>query len=282
MDKMYQSMWIGEILENRSVAPEHFQMRLQLPSSFSAPMPGQFVMIREATRQEPLLARPLSISGFHRSGDAAVLDLLYRTAGRGTLLFSGMKPGESIALFGPLGKGFTIPEGIGRVLLVAGGVGVAPLLFLLQSAIIPEETQKTFYLGARSRDLLMGMDRLADYCELGICTDDGSAGYEGPVTDLLGEEIRRYDPKHTLICACGPMPMIRSLKRLLAEHPIPCQVSLEERMACGLGACLGCVVTVRIGTGKKEYLRVCKEGPVFDIAEVIPVFKTACAGCENG
>ena len=127
-----QSMMTGVIRENRKMASDHFLMTVVLPPSFPIPAPGQFVMVHEANRREPLLARPLSVYGFQRQSDHAVLELLYRLTGRGTQLFSRMKPGDEVALIGPLGKGFTVPTGIGRVLFIAGGVGVAPLIFLLQ------------------------------------------------------------------------------------------------------------------------------------------------------
>jgi dihydroorotate dehydrogenase electron transfer subunit len=109
---------------------------------------------------------------------------------------------------------------------------------------------------------------LSGFCDLRICTDDGSRGYRGPVTDLLKRNLDDYDPKETVVFACGPTPMIRALGRLLENNPIPCQVSLEERMACGIGACLGCAIAIG-GPGRKtEYRKVCKDGPVFDLREI--------------
>jgi len=270
-----KTMMTGKISDNRSVAPGHFLMRLRLPSSFATPAPGQFVMIRAAAQGEPLLARPLSVFDFHRYPDHCVLELLYRVAGRGTALFSGMRPGDEATVLGPLGRGFTLPAGIRRTLLVAGGVGVAPLHFLIRSGLPTVRGQSpgaaTFYLGAKSRDLLTGVEGLGGRCDLRICTDDGSRGHCGPVTDLLKRDIDDCDPKETVVFACGPAPMIRVLEPLLKDTLIPCQVSLEERMACGIGACLGCAIAVG-GPGRKtEYRKVCEDGPVFDLRDILPV-----------
>ncbi len=269
------SLMTGTIIDNRPAAPEHFLVSVRLPGAFPAPLPGQFVMVREAGRTSPLLARPLSVLGFKANPDHGVLELLYRVVGEGTTLLSRMKPGEGLSVMGPLGRGFTPPDGAKEVLFVAGGVGVAPLSYLLNSGLMTSESgrslRKSFYFGARSAELLACLDRLRDSCELGICTDDGSRGYCGSVTDMLARDIGGCDPQETLIYACGPTPMIRSLKALLKKRPIPCQVSLEERMACGLGACLGCAVAIRRQKSGRgiEYMRVCKDGPVFDLEEVI-------------
>ena len=275
-----QAMMAGEIIENRTVAPDHFQMTVRLPRFFPTPSPGQFVMIRRAQPEEPFLARPLSVFGFQRYKDNTNLQLLYRVAGRGTKQLSFSRPGDELSVLGPLGRGFNLPTGTRQVIFIAGGVGVAPLAFLLHSGLLSsgaeQEIQKNFYLGARSAELLAGLDRLEGFCELGVCTDDGSRGYHGPVITMfesvikaLKHNVRGYDPPETMIYACGPRAMIGALGRLLNENPIRCQVSLEERMACGLGACLGCAVAVRGDGGKREYRRVCKDGPVFDLREIM-------------
>lgn len=268
-----QAMRTGEIVDNRCAAPGHFLMTVRLPASITTPAPGQFVMVRETGRVEPLLARPFSVFDFHRNDNDVVLELLYRVAGRGTFLFSKMRKGDELTVSGPLGRGFTIPAGIKRGLFVAGGVGVAPLHYLVHTGFRTAGTESlgeaVFYFGARSRDLLAGLARLSGFCDLRICTDDGSRGYHGPVTDLLECDIDGYDPKETVVFGCGPSPMIRSLGRLLGNSLIPCQVSLEERMACGIGACLGCAVAIGGPGGKTEYRKVCEDGPVFDLRQIL-------------
>jgi dihydroorotate dehydrogenase electron transfer subunit len=219
-----QAMMVGEIIESRKVAPGHFQMTVRLPRSFPTPSPGQFVMIRKAEQEGPLLARPLSVFGFQRHNDHANLQLLYRVAGRGTKHLACSRPGDELSVLGPLVRGFTLPPGIRRIIFIAGGVGVAPLTFLLHSGLMSsgaeQAIQKYFYLGARSAELLAALDRLEGFCELGICTDDGSRGYHGPVTamlersiELLKRNIGEYNPEETIIYACGPTPMIRAMEQ---------------------------------------------------------------------
>lgn len=267
------SVAIGQVIENRSVAPGHFLLTIRLPLSFETPIPGQFVMIRDPDRREPLLPRPISVYGFQREEDHAILNLLCRVAGRGTALFSRMNPGTTLTVLGPLGRGFTIDPDVRQLLLVAGGVGAAPLAFLLQEGSLLKtlfgKQQVTAYLGAGTAELLTELNRFQGFCDLRTATDDGSCGYHGNVTGMLAHDLERYDPKSTLILACGPGAMTRSLALLLRDTGIRCQVSLEEKMACGVGACLGCVVAIRDGEGKTAYRRVCKDGPVFDIKEIL-------------
>jgi len=267
------SIAIGQVMENRSVAPGHFLLTIRLPLSFATPIPGQFVMIRDPDRDEPLLPRPISVYGFQREEGHAILNLLCRVAGRGTSLFSRMNRGGALTVLGPLGRGFTIDPDVRQLLLVAGGVGAAPLTFLLQEGSLPEphsgKRQVTAYLGAGTAELLTGLNRFEGFCDLRTATDDGSRGYHGNVTECLALDLAGYDVKSTLILACGPGAMIRSLALLLRDTRIRCQVSLEERMACGVGACLGCAVAIQEGEGRTGYRRVCKDGPVFDIGELL-------------
>jgi dihydroorotate dehydrogenase electron transfer subunit len=267
-------MATGEMIENLGVAPDHFLLTLRLPTSFATPQPGQFVMIRDPGREEPLLPRPLSVYGFRRKDGYAILDLLCRVAGRGTSLFSRMKPGASLTVLGPLGRGFTVHRDVRKVILLAGGVGVAPLTFLLHEGFLRDTSLKgtiiTAYVGARTADLLTGHDQLQGFCDLRTATDDGSAGYHGLVTDLLRCDLGGYEPEETMIYACGPSAMIRSLGFIVMKSAIRCEVSLEERMACGIGACLGCAVAITNNDGKSAYRRVCHDGPVFDIREIAP------------
>ncbi|MDA8126426.1 MAG: dihydroorotate dehydrogenase electron transfer subunit [Deltaproteobacteria bacterium] len=269
------TMTLGKIVENNNVAPGHFLMSVRLPLDFPDPRPGQFVMIRSAGHREPLLGRPLSVYGFRRREDHSILDLLYRIAGGGTELLARLRAEDPLSVLGPLGTGFSAPAGMKRALFIAGGVGVAPLTYLLERGIGTDSLWTggncTFYIGAKSDRLLLGLDRLKAGGKLRICTDDGSLGAGCTVTALLEEDLDGYDPADTALFACGPGAMIRSLVSLLEKSAFTCQVSLEERMACGLGACLGCAVAVRGDEGTIGYQRVCKEGPVFDLRRIVAV-----------
>ncbi len=259
-------------MENLEVAPGHYRMSLSLPDSFDPPHSGQFIMIREPGREEPLLSRPFSVYGFRKENDQGILDLLYRVVGRGTAFFSHLREKSSVSVLGPLGKGFTMPTSVRSAVFVAGGVGVAPLNFLLQEfregAGGFKEAGITAYVGAKKAALLVGMDRLEGFCDLRVCTDDGSLGYRGTVTDLLERDLGSFPHDTTWIYGCGPSGMICSLSRLVRPTPLRCQVSLEERMACGFGACLGCAVKTTDSQGVTNYRRVCSEGPVFDVREL--------------
>jgi dihydroorotate dehydrogenase electron transfer subunit len=268
------SIATGPIMENRCLASGHFLLTIRLPNSFTTPSPGQFVMIRNSDLREPLLPRPLSVYGFHREDGHAILNLFFRVIGRGTSLLSRLNPGASLTILGPLGRGFTIDPDIRKIILVAGGVGAAPLVFLLQQGyrkISPNESpEMTAYIGARTAELLTGLDDcFQGYPPLRTATDDGSRGYHGPVTELLKNNLSGYDADSTVILGCGPWAMLRSLDLLLRDTRIRCQVSLEERMACGVGACLGCVVAVKEGEGQTGYRRVCHDGPVFNIRDIV-------------
>ena len=263
----------GKILINREVITEHFLMRIELPPAFPQPCPGQFVMIRNREAQVPLLARPMSIYAFERNQNSSFLEIFYRIAGDGTRALTLLKPDNPVSILGPLGNGFTIDTTIKHAILISGGIGISPLTFLathLKGLQKEFPFEMTAYLGARHSGVLAGLERLSDYCaDIRICTDDGSAGYSCTVTELFKPELPGYDARDSQIYTCGPQGMMKSLAKLLEKHPHPCQVSVEERMACGLGACLGCAVPVKTASGGTAYRRVCKDGPVFDIREMV-------------
>ena len=263
----------GSVLSNREVQDGHFLMSLRLPPLFATPLPGQFVMIRLKNRKDLLLGRPFSVSGFHRHEEHVQIEILYRIAGQGTSLFAKLRTGDQVDLLGPLGHSFEIPRSTKKVILVSGGIGIAPIRYLLaclRSKRFDRTPSVDLFMGAKTLHELLELESIRSSCDsLKVCTDDCSMGHHGPVTEPLEKALKHYPLKNTLICACGPLGMIRRLSELLAQHPVPCQVSLEERMACGLGACLGCAIAVRGENGERQYQRVCHEGPVFNLRDIL-------------
>jgi dihydroorotate dehydrogenase electron transfer subunit len=175
-------------------------------------------------------------------------------------------------IHGPLGKPFEVYPPDRQVIFIAGGMGIAPLTFLAghyRSTKAGAKMKMVCYLGAKNSDSIIGLERMQTLCETKVSTDDASMGRLGFVTDLFRLDMTRYTPGKAVIYACGPRPMMKALAGLLADQDFPCQVSLEERMACGIGVCLGCVTAVKDHWGRKQYQRICMEGPVFGIQNVI-------------
>lgn len=276
------AMITANVIVNRRVAAGHFLLSLRVAPSFSTPAPGQFIMLKVPDTCDPLLGRPFSIHDFKRREDCAEMEILYRVAGRGTMLLSRLPPSGEVEIIGPLGQGFAIVPERKNVVLIAGGVGVAPLSFLAGyysdfigrngaiSRVRGLPRRIICYLGARTSDALVGLERLEALCEeIRIGTDDGSRGYHGNITELFHKDMGFYSPEDAVIYACGPAPMLKALAEIFAGEMISCQVSMEERMACGLGACLGCAISVKGADGEIAYKRVCKDGPVFSIHDIV-------------
>jgi dihydroorotate dehydrogenase electron transfer subunit len=228
--------------------------------------PGQFVMIKPKSAAEPLLPRPISI---HRV-QKGLIELLVRVAGEGTRRISEMRPGEVLEVKGPLGRGFQV-DPLKLPLLVAGGMGAAPLLFLAEGLARRGAGEKRrapiLFIGGRTKTELLA---LQDFRRNGVkvlaATEDGSFGKKGVVTDLLKTYLGTRSSAAVLY-ACGPAGMLKAVAALAGRRGLPCQVSLEERMACGMGACLGCAVARR-QEGGPDYAKVCQDGPVFEAGEI--------------
>ena len=253
----------AEIIALRALAPGNFLLTLRAPAIAAVARPGQFIQLRVTTGRsiDPLLARPISIQrACAATGEVAVL---FKVVGRGTALLAAQTPGACLTALGPIGNGFTVPETARTVALVGGGVGMPPMFFLADTLRRARpELQLTLYYGGRTHaDLLLLPEWEALGVTLVLATDDGSAGYHGLITAPLREawQAERSD----FVAACGPKPMLRAVQRLAQSLEIPGQLSLEARMACGVGACLGCVCATV--TGQR---RVCVDGPVFALDEV--------------
>lgn len=220
---------------------------------------GQFVAVYPHNAAT-LLPRPISICEVDR--DRSRMRLVYRIAGKGTAEFSSCRAGDRLDVLGVLGNGFPIEKAAGKkVFLMGGGIGIPPMLQLAKEL----EAEKQILLGYRDQDLFLQED-LGQYGQVYIATEDGSVGVQGNVMDII-----RVNELHAdVIMACGPMPMLRAIKKYAAEQGIDAYISLEERMACGVGACLGCVCKTT-GIDHHSHVnnaRICTDGPVFEAEEV--------------
>jgi dihydroorotate dehydrogenase electron transfer subunit len=250
------------ILSHASAGRGFYRLLLKAPEAARASLPGQFVMLRVSDNRDPLLARPFGIASV--IGKSSI-EIVYRVVGRGTSLLTGVKPGQALSMLGPLGNGFPLPPRGSLPVLVGGGSGFPPLHFLAQRA----GSSAHFFIGARDKHCLPPVSILKSFRDVTekvhIATDDGSCGFCGMSTDVLNAFLAKREKKsHLVIYACGPHAMMAAVGRIAAEHGIPCYVSLEERMACGLGACMGCSIPQMTG----GYKRACKEGPVFDARDI--------------
>lgn len=251
------------VIGNRKLTGNYHALSMEVSGDYLKAVPGQFVMLRTDRREAPLLNRAFSILSVTPQERKAVCTLLYRVVGKATELMSLKREGDNVYVIGPLGRGFDVTGKFQKAVLVAGGTGIAPVIFLAE-ALKAGGREISLYYGARSAQDLAGLDVMAGRKpDLRICTDDGSAGSKCLVTELLESDLGSFDRSRTAIFACGPLPMLRSLKSILSGRDFAAQVSIEERMACGIGACLSCAVRSRDG-----YVRACKEGPVFGIDEV--------------
>lgn len=300
------------IVENVPIAADTFRLRFATPVIARRIVPGQFVMVRLAGTNDPLIGRPLALYDTYldASGEPEGLDVVYYVKGKFTSRLCQMLPGQLLEIWGPLGNGFdptalhfatsghhgeaegltghsAVPAEGGRRpavpidwwILVAGGIGQTPFLALAQELFgkkqygdpprrPPRALHVTLCYGARTAQLLAGVE---DFRRVGVdvrlATDDGSMGHHGLVTDLLRAALKEHHGRPRIV-ACGPQPMMAAAARLAQENRVPCVVSLETPMACGIGICFSCVAPIRQQDGSWDYKRTCVEGPVFDAQRV--------------
>jgi len=261
----------------RDLGARNFLLTLRSPEQARLTQPGQFVMVKCSVdiNRDPLLRRPFTVFDVHphpRTGRPTALDLLVKEVGLGTRNLSRMRAGEEVAVLGPQGRPFRLaPEMRHKVrfgCLVAGGVGIAALLLAARRLLALEVAPVLFYGGRTAADLVLREHFEALGIEAAYATEDGSLGARGMVTAPLERFLRRHSRQGLRIYACGPWGMMRAVDSLAREFKIPCEVSLEARMGCSLGACMGCVVRSRDDSGEEQFLRVCREGPIMDSAIV--------------
>ena len=233
-----------------------YSMELLAPEIASAARAGQFISVYTNDKSK-LLPRPISLCGIDR--ERGILRIVYRVAGAGTAEFSAYRAGDSVEIMGPLGNGFTLKDK--KAILIGGGIGVPPMLELMKEL----SCERTAVLGYRDQQLFL-KDEFEACGPVCVATEDGSAGTKGNVLDA----IREQGVQGEIIYACGPTPMLRAVKAYAMEKGIECYISLEERMACGIGACLACVCQSKDVDSHSHVhnKRICKDGPVFAAEEV--------------
>lgn len=254
---------VEKILSNEKVAPNLFKMSILSEYIAQNALPGQFLNIKCGEGLNNLLRRPISIMDIDKEKN--IVYIAYQVKGTGTNYLSYMKENDLIDIVGPLGKGFYIDEKIKSAAFVGGGIGTFPLLYLMKEMNFSE---KKSFLGFRSKDFVVFEDDFNQASQnVYISTDDGSYKNSGLVTIGLIESLKIKKPD--IIYTCGPTPMIKSVVDIANEYGVRCQVSLEQRMGCGIGACLVCACKTKSENSDFKYSHVCKDGPVFWSSEVI-------------
>lgn len=299
----------GRVTFNRQIKPGFWRLGLEFAGpaaeAFGQARPGQFAQVDlsgaslpaagaipedllDASKRQVLLRRPFSFARVDGKGGRAEVEILYCVLGPATLRMTTLDYGDEVSVTGPLGSGYSVPDGKRRAILVAGGMGAAPLQHLAQ--VLTEEfgdIEVTALAGAKTKEQLpfeVKRDRvleelrfsLAEFARYAIeslvATDDGSAGFAGTVMDCLADWLGRNEVNsgETVIYACGPEGMLAAAAKIAKERHIDCQVSMERRMACGIGVCQSCAVACRVGDSNETvYKLCCKDGPVFDAKEVV-------------
>jgi len=248
----------SQVLSNRRISADFFELSMRWDKLAGIPLPGQFLTVRVTQDSVPLLRRPFAFASFDESAQTA--SIIYQKRGRGTEILCAKQSGETLDVIGPLGTAFLVNEGQGESVAAAGGVGLGPILFLadyLKKRSIPV----TFVFGCRTSSFIPDM---AAFKELSphICTDDGSVGFKGNSVSYLEHNVKIDE--NVVVYGCGPEPMLKSLSALAESKKARAWVSVEQVMACGVGACMGCVIKTVSG-----YARSCKEGPVFNAKDIV-------------
>ena len=247
------------VVDNAQVAEHTFRLTVSVNGRVPPIAAGQFAMLRLPNRSDPLLGRPLAVYRLVQSATATVMEFIYLVVGKMTARLAELRPNDRLEIWTPLGNGFQA-DAAKHHILVAGGIGQTPFLMFAE-----QHPNSTLLYGAKTAGRIACME---DFERLGIgvhiATDDGSRGHHGPVTELV-QTVCRPD-KPTKMIVCGPQPMLRAAFRVAENLGLPCDVSLESPMSCGLGICFGCVVEYRSDKNSDEwdYRRTCVDGPVFD------------------
>jgi dihydroorotate dehydrogenase electron transfer subunit len=276
------------VLANECIAKSTYRLRLLSPEIASKIWPGQFVMVRIHGRTDPLIGRPLAMYAVEDTAHGLAIDVVYVVKGKFTTAMQSVQAGDEVDVWGPLGNGFKT-ESTEHLLIAAGGIGYTPFVAVIKEALgkqqfgsadsqsdwpadliqrqTPYAQRVTVCYGAREAAYFAGLDDFeAAGATLKLATDDGSRGHAGLVTDIVSETIS--ESSVTRILCCGPEKMMQAVAEIAISANIPCQVSLETPMACGIGICFTCVAKIKQPEGDWDYKRTCVEGPVFDAAKI--------------
>jgi dihydroorotate dehydrogenase electron transfer subunit len=274
------------VTENVRLARDTYRVRFECPELARRVVPGQFLMLRLAGENDPLLGRPLALYDTVVDAEKRPIgvDVVYLVVGKMTSRLARLRAGDKLEVWGPLGNGFP-PDPVDHLIMVAGGIGQTPFLALGREALglrsygDPPRTRLsvskvTMCYGARSAEYLAGLDDFRSFgVNLHISTDDGTAGRKGFVTHMLADLLAdgRPEERRRIVC-CGPEKMMEAVAAMAREFRVPCRVSLETPMACGIGICFSCVTKVRVDSNDGDawdYRRTCVEGPVFDAEQIV-------------
>jgi dihydroorotate dehydrogenase electron transfer subunit len=274
----------GTILENVELARDTFRVRIAAPEIARRIVPGQFLMLRIAGYDDPLLGRPLALydTVLDKAGQPYAVDVVYLVVGKLTSKLARLRSGTAIELWGPLGNGFS-PMPVEHLVMVAGGIGQTPFVALGAEALgrrtygdlepnrpAGYAQRVTFCYGARTAAYLAGVeDFRAREIDVRISTDDGTAGHHGLVTDLLREVLAHESANRLRVVCCGPERMMEAVAEICIAGGVACEVSLETPMACGIGICFSCVAKVLQADGTWDYKRTCVEGPIFAAEKLV-------------
>lgn len=250
----------AELMEKQILKNDIIKFSVKSKEIAESAKPGNFLEIRVSDNIEPLLRRPISIYNIDKENN--IVEFIFQIKGKGTKILSQKIIGDKIDIIGPLGYGTFDIKPYKKVAILGGGIGIFPLYELAKEL----DSNITTYLGFRNKDYVMLEDEFKKVSNnVVITTDDGSYANDGYAIDHLKEDCKKEKPE--IIFACGPLPMIKAVKKFSEENNIQCQISLEEKMGCGIGACLGCAVKI-IQNDSEKYGHVCKQGPVFFANEV--------------
>jgi dihydroorotate dehydrogenase electron transfer subunit len=260
------------VLENRRLSEHYSVLVLDAPAIAAATQPGQFVMLKPSHATDPLLRRPFSVFEVRRDarGEPAAISILNKRTGAGTGLLYDATPGTTIGCLGPLGRPFEAVSPPAEAWMVAGGVGLAPFV-TLATRLLELGTPATLFYGARTASELYYVELFeALGVHVVLSTEDGTRGTQGRVTVPLDDALQAVgDGSSIKLSVCGPTPMMRAVAARAATHGVPCDVSLEQVMGCGMGGCYSCVVLTRDPGERPHYVRSCLDGPVFDARRVV-------------